>query len=111
MKKAKGEIKVGLGTCGISAGGETVFEKLKSEVQKRGLDIIVKETGCMGMCYMEVLVEVCLNGENYLYCKVTPDKIEKIISLHILQNKPINKWIIKTKKKIYKDETFFRQIS
>ncbi|MFC1551325.1 NADH-ubiquinone oxidoreductase-F iron-sulfur binding region domain-containing protein [Candidatus Latescibacterota bacterium] len=109
MKKPIREIKVGLGTCGISAGGETVFEILKNELQKRGLDITVKETGCMGMCYMEVLVEVCLNGESYLYCKVTPDKIEKIINLHILQNKSIDKWIVKTKKKIYKDETFFKK--
>ncbi|MFC1693510.1 NADH-ubiquinone oxidoreductase-F iron-sulfur binding region domain-containing protein [Candidatus Latescibacterota bacterium] len=107
MKKCKGEIRVGLGTCGISAGGESVFEKLKEAARLNNLDIIVKETGCMGMCYLEVLVEVCLNGENYLYCKVTPDMIDKIVNLHILKNKPILEWVVKTEKNIYKDETFF----
>lgn len=101
------EIKVGLGTCGISAGGDAVFEEIKREVQERNLDIVVKETGCMGMCYMEVLVELSLNGKSYLYGKVTPERVKKIIDLHAIENKPIDEWIIKTDKKIYRDETFF----
>jgi NADH-quinone oxidoreductase subunit F len=72
-------IKVGLGTCGISAGGELVFNKLKGEIESRHLDIDLKETGCMGMCYEEVLIEVNDGNENYLYSKVTVDKVGRII--------------------------------
>ncbi len=109
MRKAIKEIKVGLGTCGISAGGELIFEEIKNELEKQGANVKVKETGCMGMCYMEVLVEVSINGESYLYCKVTPDKVKKIIDMHIIHNKPIDEWIIKNKGKILKEETFFKK--
>ena len=109
MRKAIKEIKVGLGTCGISAGGELVFEEIKKELEKQDVNVKVKETGCMGMCYMEVLVEVSINGENYLYYKVTPDKVKKIIDMHIIHNKPIDEWIIKNKGKIFKEETFFKK--
>lgn len=89
-------IKVGLGTCGISAGGELVFNKLKDEIESRHLDIDLKETGCMGMCYEEVLVEVNDGNENFLYSKVTVDKVGRIINEHLINNKPLTEWIIKS---------------
>ena len=52
------EIRVGLGTCGYSAGGEAVYRALEKEIKEKNLDVKLKETGCMGMCYEEVLVEV-----------------------------------------------------
>ena len=62
------EIKVGLGTCGISAGGSAVYEELEKELKNNQLvDVVLKETGCMGMCYEEVLVEVINNGDKTLY--------------------------------------------
>jgi NADH-quinone oxidoreductase subunit F len=103
MKK----IKVGLGTCGISAGGELVFNKLKEEVGKRGLDIEIAETGCNGMCYEEALIEVEDNGESYLYSKVTTARVEKIINDHIINDQPVNDWIIKSKDQS-KEDSFIK---
>jgi len=92
MKK----IKVGLGTCGISAGGELVYNRLKEEVVTKNLEVEVQETGCMGMCYKEVLMEVSENGHSFLYSNVTVDKVERIVDEHLINNKPVSEWIIKS---------------
>ncbi|MDR9757819.1 MAG: (2Fe-2S) ferredoxin domain-containing protein [Thermoanaerobacterales bacterium] len=47
------KIRIGLGSCGIAAGASKVKESVEAEIQKRGLDIEVKDTGCIGMCHAE----------------------------------------------------------
>jgi len=97
MKK----IKVGLGTCGISAGGELVYNKIKDELKSQNIEAELCETGCNGMCYEEVLVEIedesAEDGESSLYSKVTVDKVGRIINEHIINNQPVKDWIIKSK--------------
>jgi NADH-quinone oxidoreductase subunit F len=97
MKK----IKVGLGTCGISAGGELIFNKIKDELISKNIEAELYETGCNGMCYEEVLVEVeddtAEGGECSLYSKVTVDKVGRIINEHIINNQPVKDWIIRSK--------------
>jgi NADH-quinone oxidoreductase subunit F len=102
------EIKVGLATCGIAAGGETVYEEIKKELKENNLDIPVRETGCMGMCYAEVLVELVDDSESHLYSKVTPDKIKRIINEHVIENKPVEEWIIRNNH-FHKEESFFKK--
>ncbi len=102
------EILVGTGTCGISAGAKDVLKTLKEEVKKHNLSIPVKETGCMGMCYREVLVEIIDNGKPRLYGEVTPKKAVKIIEEDILGGKPIDKWIVKDEKE-REDDSFFKR--
>jgi len=103
MKK----IKVGLGTCGISAGGELVYNKLKEEIKIKNLGIEVKETGCMGMCYEEALVEVVDDNDSFLYSNVTVDKIGRIVNEHLINNKPVIEWIIKSNE-ISKEDAFLK---
>ncbi|MCP4156113.1 MAG: NADH-quinone oxidoreductase subunit NuoF [bacterium] len=105
MKK---EIKVGLATCGIAAGGDAVFEEFKKEINENNLDYTVKETGCMGMCYAEVLVEVLDGSDSHLYSKVTVDKVKQIVSEHLLDNKPVKEWIRKNKE-IDVEESYFKK--
>jgi NADH-quinone oxidoreductase subunit F len=69
------KIFVGLATCGISAGGNEVFEKLKNA----NLGIPIKKTGCIGMCYNEPIVTVIKNGKKVIYGKVTEENVDKII--------------------------------
>ena len=102
------EIKVGLATCGISAGGELVFDELEKEIKKHDLQIELKKTGCLGMCYEEVLVEVVQNGSNWLYAQVTPDKAKKIIENHILENHPVDEWILADNGS-FRDNSFFNK--
>ncbi|MBE9511181.1 MAG: NADH-quinone oxidoreductase subunit NuoF [Bacteroidetes bacterium] len=103
------EIKVGLGTCGISAGAKMVYNEFKDKLSQNNLDIEVKQTGCMGMCYNEVLVEIVDNDESYLYSKVSPDNVEKIVNEHIIGNHPIDEWIVTSRKNIEKDPFFKKQ--
>ncbi len=89
-------IKVGLGTCGVSAGGEKTYEAIKREIVEQSIQVILKETGCCGMCYREPLVEV-IDEENhsFLYGDVTPDRVARIMSEHVVGNAPVAEWIIK----------------
>jgi NADH-quinone oxidoreductase subunit F len=102
------EIKVGLGTCGVSAGGEAVYRELKRRIAEKNLDIVIKETGCMGMCYEEVLVEVLDDAGSHLYSKVTEDRVEKIITEHIIENKPVQEWIVRSKT-VSREDIFFEK--
>lgn len=91
-------IKIGLAACGIAAGGRKVYEALSTQLQNKGLDVKLKRTGCMGMCYNEVLVEVLSpqNGRTF-YGRVTPEKVDRIINEHLIGGKPVTEWIIPDK--------------
>ncbi len=103
------EIKVGLGTCGISAGGKAVFAALQQGIAERNLDVTLKETGCMGMCYEEVLVEVNDNADSWLYAKVTPEKVTGILDQHIVGKQPVSEWMVKGAEVEAEDPFFDKQ--
>ncbi len=102
-------IKVGLGTCGVSAGGEKTYEAIKHEIEKENIQVILKETGCNGMCYREPLVEV-IDEENhsFLYGDVTPEKATRIMIDHVLNNIPVKEWIVRNSGPT-EDDAFFRK--
>jgi NADH-quinone oxidoreductase subunit F len=103
-------IKVGLGTCGVSAGGEKVYTALKNEIAKEKIPVKLLETGCMGNCYQEVLLEIIdEKGNDYLYGNVTPEKVKRILDEQILQDKPIEEWIVKGLKAENEDTFFAKQ--
>jgi NADH-quinone oxidoreductase subunit F len=68
-------ITVGVGTCGLSAGAGKILKRL----QDAGLQIFVDSVGCIGMCHAEPVVMVRQDGVNSIYCKVTEDKVDKLI--------------------------------
>jgi len=88
-------IKVGLASCGIAAGGRKVYDALSTQLQDKGPDVKLKQTGCMGMCYNEVLVEVSSpeKGRTF-YGRVTPEKVERIVNEHLIGGKPVTEWTI-----------------
>lgn len=100
------KIKVGLGTCGISAGGRAVYSVLEEEIARNDLTVTLQVTGCMGMCYDEVLVELLDGDESHLYGKVTPDMAREIIKRHVMAGKAIPEWIVKGKL-VEERDTFF----
>ena len=103
------KVKVGLGTCGISAGGESVYQEIKKEISEKGLEVEVSETGCMGMCYEEVLVEIEDDGGSYTYGNVTKDRVKEIIDAHIVNEAPIQDWIVLDSNKPRTDEAYFKK--
>ncbi len=88
-------VKVGLASCGIAAGGRKVYDAFDAQLRDAGLGVELGQTGCMGMCYNEVLVEVLSpQKERTFYGKVTPDRVDRIVSEHLAQGNPVNEWII-----------------
>jgi NADP-reducing hydrogenase subunit HndB len=77
-------IRVAMATCGIASGAKQVMEFLVDEMDKRGVDAIVSQTGCMGYCYAEPTIEVALPNQDpivfgYVDLKKADDIIEKYI--------------------------------
>ena len=88
-------VSVGLGTCGTSAGGESVFKAFEENLREHPGTFELKETGCIGMCYREVLVEVSNgNGTRHLYGEVTPDRVDRIVEESVLTDSTIEEWLV-----------------
>lgn len=89
-------IVVGMATCGISAGARPVMMAFIEEVKKRGLqNVVVTQTGCIGACRLEPLVEVYKEGEDKVtYVDMTPEKARKIVLDHIINGKVVEEYTI-----------------
>lgn len=89
-------IVVGMATCGIASGARPVLNALVEEVAKRNLsDVAVTQTGCIGMCRLEPIVEVYRAGqEKVTYVKMTPEKAIKIINDHIVNGNIVTEFTI-----------------
>ncbi len=89
-------VVVGMATCGIAAGARPVLLAIMDEVKKHNLaDVVVAQTGCIGMCRLEPIVEVYKPGEEKVtYIKVTDAKAIRIVNEHIMQGKVVDEYTI-----------------
>ena len=87
-------IRIGLGSCGIAAGGLQVWDAVKEEIDLRGLDIHLEQTGCIGMCHHEPLLDIIYDdGKIITYGSVSPEMVKEIFSEEMT---PVDKYIIST---------------
>ncbi len=89
-------VVVGMATCGIAAGARPVLTAFVEEVNRRGLqDVTVTQAGCIGMCKLEPIVEVFQPGkEKVTYVKMTPDKVARIVSEHLVNGTPVAEYTV-----------------
>ncbi len=89
-------IVVGMATCGIAAGARPVLNAFVDEVAKRNLrGVTVSQTGCIGMCQYEPIVEVIQPGkEKVTYVKMTADKVAKVVNEHIVNGNPVAEYTV-----------------
>lgn len=89
-------VVVGMATCGIAAGARPVLVSIMDEVKKNNLaDVVVAQTGCIGMCRFEPIVEVYKPGEEKItYVKVTAAKALRIVNEHVIQGKVVDEYTI-----------------
>ena len=99
LREGSGEtrIVVGMATCGIAAGARPVLNTFVEEVDKAALTgtVTVTQTGCIGLCRLEPIVEVIKEGEEKVtYVKMTSAKALEVMQKHIKGGKPVVEYTI-----------------
>ena len=90
-------VLVGMATCGIAAGARPVLNAFTEEIAKRGLtdSVTVTQTGCIGICQYEPVVEIEIPGEDKVtYVKVAPEMVPRIVSDHLVNHNVVTEYTI-----------------
>ena len=83
------QLIVGMGTCGIAAGAKQTFDAIVAALEKHKLanKVVVRQTGCMGLCYVEPTVEVIMpDMPPVIYGKMTSDVVEELVVKHLIEH-------------------------
>lgn len=93
-------VVVGMATCGIAAGARPVMTAFLEEANKRNLNnVVIEQTGCIGMCALEPIVEVYVPGkEKVTYVKMSAEKVAKVVSDHIVNGVPVTEYTVGAQK-------------
>ena len=99
MREGSGQIRVvvGMATCGIAAGARPVLAAFVEKVGEAGLGekVIVSQTGCIGICQYEPVVEIYEDGkEKVTYVKMTADKAKEVVAKHLKGGAPVAEYLI-----------------
>jgi len=100
------KVIVGLGSCGIAAGANKVYNKLLDIQESENLTFDLKKTSCIGMCYREPLVEIIDENGSYMYGDIDADKAAEIIEKHVKNHEPIKDYVVKADTFKTVDNTF-----
>ena len=94
--EASTRVVVGMATCGIASGARPVLTALSNAVAEKKIeDVAVTQTGCIGLCQYEPIVEVSQNGKDKVtYVKMTPEKALEVVEKHIIGGNPITEYTI-----------------
>ena len=93
-------VVVGMATCGIAAGARPVLNRLVEETAKNDYNCVVTQTGCIGMCVYEPIVEVFgKDGEHTTYVHVDPEKAARILKEHVGEGKVVEEYTVESVRK------------
>ena len=90
-------VVVGMATCGIAAGARPVLNAFVEEVGAQGLagSVMVTQTGCIGICQYEPVVEVFEAGKDKVtYVKMSPEKVAEVVEKHLKGGKVVDEYTI-----------------
>lgn len=89
-------VVVGMATCGIAAGARPVLNAFLQEIEKRNVqNATVTQTGCIGMCRLEPIVEVFMPGkEKVTYVKMTEEKVARVVAEHLVNGNPVAEYTV-----------------
>ena len=89
-------IVVGMATCGIAAGARPVLNAFTDEIARRSLKgVTVSQTGCIGMCQYEPIVEVFVPGqEKVTYVQMSAEKVAKVVADHIVNGNIVTEYTV-----------------
>ena len=95
-QEKKIQVKVHLGTCGISSGANKVLETFIREVETRKLsNVVVLRAACIGLCGREPVATVIdpKNGQT-IYCDLDEDRVPRIVEEHFVEGRPVKEWTL-----------------
>ncbi len=88
-------VVVGMATCGIAAGARPVLKAFSDAVLEKGLNVMVTQTGCIGLCQYEPIVEVTMPGkEKVTYVKMDAAKAAEVVEHHLIGGEIVTKYTI-----------------
>jgi (2Fe-2S) ferredoxin len=92
----RAQVVVGMGTCGIAAGARETMKAILDQIEADQLSgIVVTQTGCMGKCEWEPIVEVAVGSEpKVAYGKITAERARQIMRDHVQGGKVVTEWVI-----------------
>jgi NADP-reducing hydrogenase subunit HndB len=95
-------IVVGMATCGIAAGARPVLNRFAELVQERKLDdVMVTQTGCIGLCQYEPIVEVYEPGkEKVTYIWMDAEKASNVVQQHLVHGNVVNEYTLGAAEKL-----------
>jgi len=95
-ESGKKRVIVGMGTCGIAAGARDTMKAILETIEKDNLqDITVTQTGCIGQCEKEPIIQVEIGDQpKVTYGKVTPEVARNIMKQHVVGGDPVKNHII-----------------
>ena len=95
---AKGRVTVAMGTCGIAAGARETMKAIRDEIGKRQVeDVVVTQTGCMGLCEYEPMVQIQIGDTDAVtYGKIDEERVPKLIEEHLINGEPVEVWRVQT---------------
>ena len=102
LRDGSGEMRVvvGMATCGIAAGARPVLNAFVEAVANENLanKVTVSQTGCIGICQFEPVVEVMEAGkEKITYVQMTPEKAKRVVEEHIKGGKVVTEFTLANK--------------
>lgn len=102
------KVIVGLGSCGIAAGGMKVYDKIYSLLENYGRqDITLASTGCMGMCFAEPLVEVLDEQGSHIYGLLDEENVLDVFRSHVLDGEVADQYLVKSERNDCTNAAFF----
>ncbi len=90
------QVIIGMGTCGIAAGARKTYDEILRHVEEHGLasQVLIRQTGCMGLCTVEPTVEVVMPGlPSVIYGKMTADSAKDLVLKHLVGKRLLNNHI------------------
>jgi (2Fe-2S) ferredoxin len=94
---ARARVVVAMGTCGIAAGARDTMSAILSELEKRDIsDVVVTQTGCIGLCEYEPIVQVQRGDEAMVtYGNIDEERVPQLIEDHVVGGEPVEDWQVK----------------
>ena len=92
----RAHITVAMGTCGIAVGARDTMKVILEAIEQENLtNVVVTQTGCIGLCGWEPIVQVAMGDEpKIIYGKVSPERAWRIMREHIQAGRVIQEFVI-----------------